>query len=640
MKKLALILLLAVLLIAPAISNASAAIGGGLSATTNPATGVTGTTAMLHGATSTGGTAGEPVKVWFNYGSSGMLTSSTPPQSFALPPASFSATISSLTPGLTYSFQAVVMPDLIGSTPIPGNVLNFTTTPTPPTQVATYPATSISASGATLNGNLSSLGDQASSGVGFEWGASAAYGNTTSLQTRSAPGGFSFNLSSLAPGIYHYRAFATVHGGSAQPVLGADEVFQIVGPTVSVVTLGVSGITTTSANPTGHLNTMGGFTSVQVWFEWGTNSFTQSSPTQNLAVAESFAATITGLGPNDTYIYRAAARPNAIGANTVFGEARTFTTPAAPALAVQTRNASSIRSTAANLNGTVLSLGTASLVQVAFDWGATTSYGNTTNLQNLSSASAFNATLTGLAPNTVYHFRAVVRTPDNIAYGGDLTLVTADSPAPGPTVETASATDLKATTATLNGNLGAVGSYGPVRAWFEYGRDTGYGAVTPPSNLSGPGPFSAAVSGLQANMVYYYRAASQPVSGGALAYGAAMNFTTPAQPAPAPTPTTPAVTATGAANLTSVSASLGGSLASLGSAGSVQVYFEWGPSIAYGNTTPMQIRTAAGAFTAGIAGLTPGATYHYRVVAIAQGGDGKPVYSTDMAFATTPKSGC
>jgi hypothetical protein len=656
MKRLLLFLLLATLLIAPAVTPAAAQmsevfmgnspavqIGGGLSVTTNPAVSVTGTSAVLRGTSSSGGTLGEPVKVWFEYGDGPIMGNSTPPQSYSLPPSSFSATISGLTPGLTYSFQAVIMPDLLGSTPLYGGVLSFTTTAAAPTQVATYPVSSVGPSSATLNGNLVSLGSQSSSSVGFEWGTSTSYGNTTPLQNRSSAGGFSFNLTNLGPGVYHYRAFATVYGGSAQGVYGGDEVFQITAPSVSVLTQSPSVITSTTANLTGTLYNMGGYAGVQGWFEWGTRSFTNSTSPQTLTQGGDFGTTLTGLQASSTYIYRAAARGNVAGAGTSYGETRTFSTPAQAALAVQTRNPTSVGSASANLNGTLLSLGSAGLVQVAFEWGTTPGYGNTTNLQNLGGPADFSATLSGLAASTTYYFRAVVRTPDSTSYGGNQSFTTSALPPANPAVETASANELKSTTATLNGNLRSVGGNGPVRTWFEYGRDTGYGTSTQPSNLNGPGPFSAAVSGLQTNTVYYYRAVAQAVSGGPLSYGLGMNFTTPAQSTPEPpkpSGTAPSVSAGGATNLTGTTATLAGNLTSLGNAGSVQVYFEWGSTINYGNITPMQVRTAAGPFTAGIAGLTPGTTYHYRVVAVAQGGDGKPVYSSDMAFATAPKSGC
>jgi hypothetical protein len=101
------------------------------------------------------------------------------------------------------------------------------------------------------------------------------------------------------------------------------------------------------------------------------------------------------------------------------------------------------------------------------------------------------------------------------------------------------------------------------------------------------------------------------------------------------------VAAGGATSISPGGATLTGDLASLGGAGSVQVFFEWGDSSGYGETTPVLIKTAAGAFNAALTDLEPGRIYHYRAVAIPQSGDGMPVFSPDMAFSTPlERRGC
>ena len=93
---------------------------------------------------------------------------------------------------------------------------------------------------------------------------------------------------------------------------------------------------------------------------------------------------------------------------------------------ITTGNATVITSSGATLNGTLSSLGSAGSITVSFDWGLTTSYGSTTAAQTVTSASNFVATLTGLAPNTTYHFRAKV-TGSTTVYGSDNTFTTADN---------------------------------------------------------------------------------------------------------------------------------------------------------------------------------------------------------------------
>lgn len=73
----------------------------------------------------------------------------------------------------------------------------------------------------------------------------------------------------------------------------------------------------------------------------------------------------------------------------------------------------------------------------------------------------------------------------------------------------------------------------------------------------------------------------------------------------------PTVVTNDASGVGTTSATLNGNLTSLGSASSVQVYFKWGTTTSYGNTTTQQTKTATGTFSAAISGLTPGQTYHF-----------------------------
>lgn len=78
---------------------------------------------------------------------------------------------------------------------------------------------------------------------------------------------------------------------------------------------------------------------------------------------------------------------------------------------------------------------------------------------------------------------------------------------------------------------------------------------------------------------------------------------------------------------------LNGYLYSLGTgSASAQVSFEWGESTAYGQATAPQPMTATGPYTAGLSGLEPLKSYHYR--ARVDGGNGAS-YGGDMSFKTT-----
>jgi hypothetical protein len=74
----------------------------------------------------------------------------------------------------------------------------------------------------------------------------------------------------------------------------------------------------------------------------------------------------------------------------------------------------------------------------------------------------------------------------------------------------------------------------------------------------------------------------------------------------------PAVSTAAATNFTQTSATLNGTLDNMGGAGSCLVWFEWGPTNSYGNSTPYQTMNTTGAFSADITGLTQGTNYYFK----------------------------
>jgi PKD repeat protein len=82
--------------------------------------------------------------------------------------------------------------------------------------------------------------------------------------------------------------------------------------------------------------------------------------------------------------------------------------------------------------------------------------------------------------------------------------------------------------------------------------------------------------------------------------------------------------------VTDSSAILNGYLASLGSASSTQVSFEWGLTTSYGSTTVNAPKTASGGFSANLTGLTAGTAYHFRAKAVGNG----TAYGSDVTFTT------
>jgi len=88
-------------------------------------------------------------------------------------------------------------------------------------------------------------------------------------------------------------------------------------------------------------------------------------------------------------------------------------------------SASSIETKSAILNCNLVSLNGATAVNVFFEYGTTTGYGNTTTAQAMTAPELFSANITGLAPNKTYHFRAKADGGEaGITVGADKTFTT------------------------------------------------------------------------------------------------------------------------------------------------------------------------------------------------------------------------
>jgi hypothetical protein len=94
---------------------------------------------------------------------------------------------------------------------------------------------------------------------------------------------------------------------------------------------------------------------------------------------------------------------------------------------VTTGSASGVTHSSATLNGN-LDIGAYSTANVYFEYGTTTAYGSSTSMMTKTASGAFSASVSGLTPSTMYHFRAVVSYDSTTSNGGDMTLTTAVGP--------------------------------------------------------------------------------------------------------------------------------------------------------------------------------------------------------------------
>jgi streptogramin lyase len=268
-----------------------------------------------------------------------------------------------------------------------------------------------------------------------------------------------------------------------------------------------------------------------------------------------------------------------------------------------------------------------------FQYGPSSEYGS----QSVPASAGSGATsaivssnVGGLSPSVSYHVRAVATNASGTTYGPDQTFTTT-SP---PTAATLPATAATLAGATLHATINPQGH--ATTYHFDWGTSTAYGSQTPIADASvGSDSSEHAVeqtlSELAPDTSYHFRVVASNCGGCAegTTYGLDETFTT----APAPLAVTAAAQA-----VEQGTATLAGTVNPQGAPTSY--HFDWGTSISYGNQAP-DADGAVGSDSAGhslaqeLTGLTPGTTYHYRIVASdCEGCASGTTYGNDVTFTT------
>ena len=270
-------------------------------------------------------------------------------------------------------------------------------------------------------------------------------------------------------------------------------------PQVETMEASTSNLTSTSAQLNGNLIDMGGC-DCEVWFEYGTTTSYGSSTTPFTKTWTGvFGQIAHGLTPNTEYHFRACAS-NTEGSDD--GADNTFTTlanqPGAVAFSDVTDN--SIR---ANWTANGNPAGTQFYCE------------NTTKGTNSGWTTSFNWNSTGLICETPYVFRVKAKNAIGIetVWTNLGSQQTADCGG-APQVTTNNASSVTSNSAQLNGNLDSTGGLS-CEVWFEYGKTISYGTPTTkqPKSSTETGPFNQAISSLDANTTYHFRAKASNTEG-------------------------------------------------------------------------------------------------------------------------------
>ncbi len=595
--------------------------------TTKAASAITQTSATLTASVNPNG--GEVSECKLEYGTTsayGSSASCSPPPGSGTSAEAVSASVGALSPNSTYHFRIVAM-NAGGTSRGADETLN--TLPNAPT-VTTKAASAITQTAATLNASVNPNGGEVGE-CKLEYGTTSAYGSSASCAASPGSGTSPVAVSAAIGGLaanttYHFRVVASNPGGISN---GADETLRTLPNAPALATGAASAITQSAATLNATVNPDGGEVS-DCHFEYGTTEgYGSSAPCSSLPGSGSspvgVSAPVTGLVANTTYHFRiSATNPGAAGE----GSDGTFTTLPNPPTA-EAKTASAITQTTATLNATVNPNG-GEVNECKLEYGTTEGYGSSAPCSALPGSGAgpvaVSASVSGLSPNTGYHFRLAASNPGGKSSGPDETLQTLPNP---PTVEAKTASAITRTTATLNATInpngGAVGE-----CRFEYGTTEGYGSSVPCSALPGSGASpvatSASVAGLAANTTYHFRVVAG--NAGGTSRGADETLRTPPSP--------PTVVSEAASAITQTTAVLNASVNPNG--GEVnECKLEYGTTAAYGSSASCTPSPGSGAgsvaVSASVGKLSPNTTYHFRIVATNPGGSNK---AADETLKTLP----
>jgi phosphodiesterase/alkaline phosphatase D-like protein len=388
-------------------------------------------------------------------------------------------------------------------------------------------------------------------------------------------------------------------------------------------------VTETSARLYANVNPDGGEVS-ECKLEYGTTTAYGSSAACTPAPGSGespveVSPTVSGLTLNTTYHYRVSAT-NPGG--TSKGSDATFKTLGPPT--VETKPAFSVTQTTATLNATV-NPNASEVSECKFEYGATETYGSSAPCSSLpgsgTSPVAVSASVSGLTPNTTYHFRISATNAQGTSKGADETLKTV----PKAPALAECGVEVAQTSATFCATVNPNGSQ-VTECIFEYGTTTSYGSIVPcsPAPGSGTSPVvvRAEVNGLSPNTTYHFRVVA--TNAGGTIVGSDRSFKT--------LPAAPTVVTKPASSVKTTSATLNATV-NPNNAEVSECKLEYGTTTSYGSSAPCSPSPGSGespvAVSASVGGLSASTTYHFRVSATNAGGAS---LGEDKSFSTQPST--
>ena len=511
-----------------------------------------------------------------------------------------------------------------------GNLLSFITDPATLANLTTLDAWSINGTTAVSGGSVSDNGGEPITSRGVVWSTSPNFRPDTvvvnkTLQGAMGIGNFSTTMTGLARGTtYYVRAYAVNSIGIAY------------GNQISFKTLDFATLTTMPVSPssTGH-EASGGGTIISdggapvtnqgvCWSIYpGPTVGLYTKTTYDSGSGNNFYSNLTNLAPVTKYYVRAYAN-NSQG--TAYGNEVTFTTPPALATITTTYATPTSKSTVVT-GGNITFDGGAPVTQRGVIWSTDASFNPDTVVVNKSSdgvgSGKFNSLISNMQLSISYYIRAYAVTSAGISYGNQITITLFPT---APILNTTGISQVAGTSALSGGDITSDGG-APVTlkgiCW-----STSTNPITSDShttNGSGTDSFTAMLSGLLPNTLYYVRAYAINKIG--TAYGIERTFQTNA--IPTLTATTPVT------NIIATTATSGGQITDDGRSPILSRGICWStysnPTIALATKTVDTSSSTIGSFIANMKNLNPSTTYYVRAYATNAVGTG---YGSQVQFTT------
>ncbi|WP_254766993.1 fibronectin type III domain-containing protein [Salinilacihabitans rarus] len=340
--------------------------------------------------------------------------------------------LTGLEPGTEYEYRAVAE-TAVGVDR--GETRTIETLPDRPA-ATTVGAENVTEDGAVLVTNVTDLGGADSATVWFSYSPTDedephSDWTETDPVTVTSTGLADRVVDGLEPGT-EYEFTSHIDDGDQTGYSAGYETFTTDDPFV-VATGPATDVSKTGATLTGEVVDFGGADGASAWFEYRASGADEWATTEAVAPdsAAGVSAAVDALEPGTTYEFRVVAE--ATDGDADVGAVESFETLPDPA--VETGAATAVDDASATVAGDLVDLGGADAATVAVQYRAAgESAWVETDGETLTAPGAFDASLTGLEPETEYEYRAVVRADGVVETGATATLTT-DVAEHDPTVE-------------------------------------------------------------------------------------------------------------------------------------------------------------------------------------------------------------